>query len=152
MWPGEGEGVSWVGEAPAGDAVRKGLLSEGSSESEWSELEWSGSEGEEVKEEGVEVKEEDAYTQTNKPFTQPNAITKTTAIKKGGNAAEQWAPSTRPRSPPAHNPGPPRLHPASTPRPNQDDEIMRHLVGGMAGLAILMSQDGSGRWRIHKRR
>lgn len=32
-----------------------------------------------------------------------------------------------------------------------DTEIMQHLVGGMANLAIPMSQDDSGRWRIHKR-
>lgn len=39
-----------------------------------------------------------------------------------------------------------------TPRKRTTDEIMRHLVGGMAGLAIPMVQDDGGRWRISQRR
>lgn len=61
-----------------------------------------------------------------------------------------WVPAPAPEPPsPSQRPGP-----SSTQRPRGQttDEIMRHLVGGMAGLAIPMARDDGGRWRISHRR
>lgn len=62
-----------------------------------------------------------------------------------------WVPAPEPEPP---SPSQQRRGPSSTQRPRGQtaDEIMRHLVGGMAGLAIPMAQDDGGRWRISHRR
>ena len=161
MWSGEGE-VSWAGD------VKKETSSESGSDSEsgWSELEWSDIEDGErvtVGESKVNADEEedgeDIYTQTNRLFMQSN--TTETGIKKEDAAEDaEDAEDPPPQSPPAQSSPSYALDPArrpreSTPRRAQnqaDDEIMRHLIGGMADLAIPMSQDDGGRWRIQKRR
>lgn len=70
-------------------------------------------------------------------------------VPKGGYMLEA-AQSRPPPQGSSSRPGP------STPRTTRqksidDSEIMQHLVGGMANLAIPMSQDDGGRWRIDKR-
>lgn len=167
--------MSWVGEDVAGDRAGVKKEGSGSSESEWSGLEWSDSEeGDMVKEEEwaeVKVKkeeeEEEVYTQTNRlKSSGVTATTKTTKIKKEEDTAADTPLShissrTTQKPAPTYTLEPTRPGPIARPGPStprrahqtwvDDSEIMRHLVGGMAGLAIPMSQDEGGRWRIQQR-
>lgn len=204
MWPGEGEGVTWVGENLAREAVvkREDLSNVSSETDDWNHLEWSGSEDRESAKQEAKLKreiEEDVYTQTERLFAESSGdesdshITELEKEMAGlnvagmpeantgkGKAPEQlsspWTPPTAPprRSMPwSQKPvpkgsykleaAPPRPTPRggsfrpepSTPRGTRqkwvdDSEIMQHLVG-TANLAIPMSQDDGGRWRIHKK-
>ena len=179
MWPGEGEGVNWVGEMVAKEGAMKRSLSGGEESEGWSDLVWSDSDEERLRVEmGVEVKreeEEDIYTQTNRLFAESSEVgteggltikkekrknpepspppePPITSLRVPKQEPQAYTLGRSPRSRPAKNPS----HPGpSTPRrANQkwidDSEIMQHLVGGMANLGIPMSQDDGGRWRIQK--
>lgn len=206
VWPGDGKGVTWVGENLARErVVKREDLSDVSSEmGDWGDLAWSGSEDEESMMQEAKLRrdmEDDFYTQTDRLFAESSgdaSSRETTEIKQEigedldagrvqeTNRAKGKAPGTlsSPSSPPtapsrrampwtpkpapkggyvleaAQSRPPPQGNPfrpgPSTPRTTRqkstdDSEIMQYLVGSMANLAIPMSQDDGGRWRIDKR-